>query len=144
MDVARRTVTAVAAVLVAAALHCGGKVEGEPVPDCPRTGACTAACQVTVESRCGSTRTQCDCVDGRVACAEMTGAPMCDPCGVPNISAGVACTATGARCPASVQTDCYSGSMKRMCTCDGKTFACEPDPPDCHMPVPLPQDAGSE
>lgn len=144
MDIARRTVTALSAVLAMAALQCGGKVDGESVPDCPKSGACTSACAIAVESACGSYRTQCDCVDGRVACAELTGAPTCDPCGMPDIATGVACTGYGTRCPASLQTDCYSGSMSRMCLCDGKTFACEPDPPDCHPPVPNPQDAGAE
>jgi hypothetical protein len=137
-------VTAAVTVLLGAALHCGGKVEVESLPDCPTDGTCTSACKATVAvpAMCGesSSLQACDCVSGQLQCPVFRGGPptdcVVDDC-MGNVDQGASCSTKGARCTARVQTRCYGNGLDRMCTCNGATFACDPPPPDCEPP-PMP------
>jgi hypothetical protein len=143
MGVGRKVVTAVVAVTIGAALHCGGKIDATLLPDCPTDGTCTSACRVTIKSECGSYFDECACSSGKLECTPSGGAPLddCMPTDCAGtVDTGARCSTKGTRCVASVQTACYGNGIDRMCTCDGARFSCDPPPPDCAPPPnPPPQ-----
>jgi hypothetical protein len=127
------------AVTVGFAIHCGGRVDGNPDGgSCNAGDLCsTDGAQCSFETTyCNQPTTEtCTCQNGQWACPIMAGNCPIEGCPM-DTSPGMSCSTKGLQCESMMKPECVDTPI--MCTCDGQQFECPI--PDCPVPVCPPPD----
>ena len=123
---------------IVAAVHCGGRVDGDPDGgSCNPTDSCStegATCTITTASECQQpSQTTCTCENGMWACPLPADCEIACPI---DTYPGSSCTQKGLQCEAMVKPQCVDVPI--MCTCDGQQFQCPI--PDCPTNLCPPSD----
>jgi hypothetical protein len=125
-------------VTLAFAIHCGGRVDGNPdggscnAGDLCSTDGAQCSFQTTV---CNQPETEtCTCQNGQWACPIMAGNCPIEGCPT-DAYPGASCSTKGLQCESMMIPECADTPI--MCTCDGQQFDCPiPDCPSTMCPPP--------